>query len=236
MFYSFAVFGLDILTSEQIFGQEIKGQGSEVGERVILPDTTHYIEELSLKQEKRYPSAIFPKYNNYVKNPATFDATSKMLAPLSVLGMRVPKAGQVSTVLTANERSVVCYVLYRTAGAVLPQTFEPNLRQRYGVQLTIPDTVMSVAIVSSNGNVVTSLDTPVKYKIRVDYVNQQANPQCVRWMSNARISAGSWSREGCRTEYNDPWFYGQEDLHVNCTCSNRLGPVAVVLNREEFMV
>ena len=230
------VFGMDVLSTEQIIGQEIKSGGLE---KVVLPDTSRYIEEapagIVLNKEKlASTNAIFPKYNNYVKNPVLFDRTSKFFTPLSLLGIRLPSAElTVDRSSSETQRSVVSYAIYRTAGDILPQVFEPNLKQRYGVDLTLPSTMMSLAALSADGSVVTDqTDGPgVKYRIRVDYVNQRANPQCVHW----KAGSASWSREGCRTDFHDPWFYDQEDFHVNCTCSS-LGPVAVVMNKEEFMV
>lgn len=223
------VFGLDVLSTEQVYGREVKSAGLE---RVILPDTTHYIDEVQLPtiglQREPSVSAIFPKYNNYVKNPVLFDRTSKFFTPLDVLGIRTPAPG-------LDQRAVVSYVIYRTAGDVLPQHFESNLKQRYGVDLNLPSTVLGLAVLTSDGSVVTdSVDKPIKYRIRVDYVNQRAQPQCVQWKVVG--TKGVWSREGCRTEFFDPWTYDQEDFHVNCTCSHVNAPVAVVMNKEELMV
>ena len=234
------VFGLDILSSEQIYGQQeptVAGQN----ERIILPDTTHYIEEVPPSPiADSSVNVIFPKYNNYVKNPVLFDRTSKVLVPLSLLLTNQPPLDQVLVNSKmdsgSGERSVVGYAIFRTAGDILPQNFEPNLKQRYGVDLTVPSTVLSMAVLSSDGRVIVSSSgqhphVPVKYRLRVDYVNQRAQPQCVNW----KVDRATWSREGCRTEFHDPWFYDQEDFHVNCTCSST-GPVAVVMNKEEFMV
>lgn len=227
---------MDVLSSEQIIGHEIKTGALE---KVVLPDTSRYIEEgaVGVVSQERLATtnAIFPKYNNYVKNPVLFDRTSKFFAPLTLLGIQLPATGMTLSTRNDPQRSVVSYAIYRTAGDILPQIFETNLKQRYGVDLTLPSTMMGMAALSADGNIVQSQsDGPaVKYKIRVDYVNQRANPQCVHWKTTS--GKGVWSREGCRTDFHDPWFYDQEDFHVNCTCSS-LGPVAVAMNKEEFMV
>lgn len=229
---------MDVLSTEQIIGHEIKSAGLE---RVVLPDTTRYIEENNglASKESATTNAIFPKYNNYVKNPLLFDRTSKFFAPLNLLGIRLPAAGTIlsgrPTRSVETQRSVISYAIYRTAGDILPQSFENNLKQRYGVDLTLPSTLLAMAGLTADGQIISSLsDGPsIKYKIRVDYVNQRANPQCVHWKVTS--GKGAWSREGCRTDFHDPWFYDQEDFHVNCTCSS-LGPVAVAMNKEEFMV
>lgn len=233
------MFGLDVLSSEQIIGQELpRSRGQE---KVVLPDTSHYIETTATgiigKDRPLTASAIFPKYNNYVRNPAVFDLTSKFFAPLNMLGIRVPAAGETRSSNDAQQRAVVSYAIYRTAGDILPQTFDPKLRQRFGVDLSVPSTVMSLTALTADGSILAppSEGPGVKYRIRVDYVNQRANPQCVHWKAGESGQSGIWSREGCRTEFNDPWFYDHEDYHVNCTCSS-LGPVAVVMNKEEFMV
>lgn len=224
---------MDILSTEQIIGHQISTRSLE---RIILPDTSRYIEESPALGKERLAStnAIFPKYNNYVKNPVVFDRTSKFFVPLNLLAIRLPPPG---TTLPGAEaqRTVVSYAIYRTAGDILPQTFESNLKQRYGVDLTIPSTMMSLAALTADRTVLSDdMDgPPIKYRVRVDYVNQRANPQCVHW--KAVSGKGTWSREGCRTDFHDPWFYDQEDFHVNCTCSS-LGPIAVVMNKEEFMV
>lgn len=242
-----AVFGMDVLSTEQIIGQELKSGGLE---KIVIPDTSRYIEEASAgivnKERPASTNAIFPKYNNYVKNPVLFDRTSKFFTPLNLLGFRLPSAKKTTDRASSEtQRSVVSYAIYRTAGEILPQVFEPNLRQRYGVDLTLPSTTMGFAALSVDGNIVTDQpDGPaIKYRIRVDYVNQRANPQCVHWkptgsggglIPGPAVAKGAWSREGCRTDFHDPWFYDQEDFHVNCTCSS-LGPVAVVMNKEEFI-
>lgn len=229
------VFGMDILSTEQIIGHEIKPRSLE---KIVLPDTSRYIEESPALGTERLASinAIFPKYNNYVKNPVVFDRTSKFFVPLNLLAIRLPPAGTLVLAGAETQRTVVSYAIYRTAGDILPQVFESNLKQRYGVDLTIPSTMMGLAALTADGNVLSDDDLngpPIKYRIRVDYVNQRANPQCVHWKTVS--GKGTWSREGCRTDFHDPWFYDQEDFHVNCTCSS-LGPVAVVMNKEEFMV
>ena len=242
---------MDILTRNQVFGPEVSSApgASQMPhpEKVALPDTSHYIEQLaSAATDKRTLNAIFPKYNSYVKNPSVFDRTSKLFLPLkSLLGIDAAEPVKGSPVAaagasSAGPRSVVAYAIYRTAGDAMPRLFEANLKQRYGVELTVPSTVLSVAVLDSGGRVRSSgvLDAPVKYRIRVDHVNQQANPQCVHWKADdgdgSRGGGAAWSREGCRTEFNDPWSYDREDFHVNCTCPSA-GPVAVVMNREELM-
>ncbi|XP_045034928.1 protocadherin-like wing polarity protein stan isoform X2 [Daphnia magna] len=237
------VFGMDLLSTEQIIGHESKSSGLE---KIVLPDTSRYLEEGSAGVNKERPSsanAIFPKYNNYVKNPVLFDRTSKFFTPLNLLGFRLPSSQKTTDRSNAEtQRSVVSYAIYRTAGEILPQVFEANLRQRYGVDLTLPSTTMGLAALSVDGNIISDEPDgpPIKYRIRVDYVNQRANPQCVHWKptgsggAGSALAKGAWSREGCRTDFHDPWFYDQEDFHVNCTCSS-LGPVAVVMNKEEFI-
>ncbi len=235
IFFFFTVLGLDLLSTEQVYGHQVKSSGQE---RVVLPDTSHYIEELQMQtigDQKYKPiiSAIFPKYNNYVKNPALFDRTSKFFAPLDLLGIRTPADSSPNQ----QERSVVSYIIYRTAGDILPQNFEANLKQRYGVDLTLPSTTLGLAILDSEGNILNeSIEKPIKYRIRVDYVNQRVQPQCVHWKAHGNQGRGTWSREGCRTEFHDPWTYDQEDVHVNCTCSHANAPVSVIMNKEEFLV
>ena len=225
---------MDVLNTEQVYGlQQLSPAGHE---KVVLPDTTHYIEQVQLQTigtsaKESSVNAIVPKYNNYVKNPVLFDRTSKFSVPLDLLGIQPPESVQM------DQRSVVSYLIYRTAGDILPQHFDPILKQRYGVDLTLPSTVLGLAVLSSDGNVaLESTDRPVKYRIRVDYVNQRANPQCVHWKASGNHGKGTWSREGCRTEFHDPWTYDREDFHVNCTCSHVNSPISVVMNKEEMMV
>ena len=225
---------MDILTPSQLFDSDTRVPSSliELQGSNILSSASHFVEESSRQIQGKMLSIIFPKYNNYLKNPSLFDKTSKFFIPLDILKVSYKNGLDNSNATSDFRRSVVAYCIYRTAGVILPQTFDSHLKQRYGVELNIPSTVMSAVILTSEGHVLTSTtETPIKYRIRVDYVNQRANPQCVHWKSDSH-GRGLWTRENCWTEFSDPWVYNQEDYHVNCTCSS-LGPTTVIMNKEE---
>jgi cadherin EGF LAG seven-pass G-type receptor 1 len=223
---------MDVITPSQLFGSDTRVPSSliELQESNILSSASHFVEESSRQIQGKMLSIIFPKYNNYLKNPSLFDKTSKFFIPIDMLNLSYKKG--IDNPTSDLRRSVVAYCIYRTAGVILPQGFDSNLKQRYGVELNIPSTVMSAVILTSEGEVLaSSTETPIKYRIRVDYVNQRANPQCVHWKSGSN-GKGLWTRENCWTEFSDPWVYNQEDYHVNCTCSS-LGPTTVIMNKEE---
>lgn len=98
------VIGVDVVTSESIYGFEISQLNrynieSYTTERVVLPDTSSFIhspiQTLSYygngktnKNKKQSSQTVsFPKYNNYVKNKNKFDKYTRVLLPLDLIGI-----------------------------------------------------------------------------------------------------------------------------------------------------
>ncbi|XP_037087761.1 LOW QUALITY PROTEIN: protocadherin-like wing polarity protein stan, partial [Pollicipes pollicipes] len=77
---------------------------------------------------------------------------------------------------------------------------------------------------------------PVRLQLRTDRLSAKSNPQCVRWQHNVDGS-GYWTRQGCKTEYMEPWQYQGNFTYVNCTCSH-LSSFAVLMDdpSAEFLI
>lgn len=101
LFFSSVVIGVDIVTSESIYGFEPTqltryNIESYTTERVVLPDTSAFVHSPiqpgyygNGKKSKKPsgPTVSFPKYNNYVKNKNKFDKFTRILLPLDLLGI-----------------------------------------------------------------------------------------------------------------------------------------------------
>lgn len=120
--------GLDIVTSESLFGYETTeykedptlstARPSEADRKVILPDTSAFLSSPA----HLGPSISFPKYNNYIADPSRFDPHSKIQVPLSTLGIKPLIQGELNVKNSLNNRkAVLSYVQYRELGTLLPQ-------------------------------------------------------------------------------------------------------------------
>lgn len=128
MLNSFAVLGLDVVTSESLFGYETveytedpsasTSRPGEADQKVIIPDTSGF-----LSSPVHFgPSISFPKYNNYMPDPNRFDPHSKIRVPLSVLGIKPVMQGELNVKKSlVNRKAVLSYVQYKQLGALLPQ-------------------------------------------------------------------------------------------------------------------
>lgn len=123
------VLGLDVVTSESLFGYEAAeyipedptlstARPSEADRKVILPDTSDF-----LSTPAHFgPSISFPKYNNYMADPSKFDPHSKIQVPLSTLGIKPLVQGELNVKNSLNNRkAVLSYVQYKELGTLLPQ-------------------------------------------------------------------------------------------------------------------
>lgn len=120
--------GLDIVTSESLFGYEAveykedptlsTTRPMEADRKVILPDTSAF-----LSSSTHFgPSISFPKYNNYMADPSRFDPHSKIQVPLNTLGIKPLIQGELNVKNSLNNRkAVLSYVQYKELGALLPQ-------------------------------------------------------------------------------------------------------------------
>lgn len=124
------VLGLDIVTSESLFGYETAeykedptlstARPSEADRKVILPDTSAF-----LSSSTHFgPSISFPKYNNYMADPSRFDPHSKIQVPLNTLGIKPLVQGELNVKNSlSNRKAVLSYVQYKELGALLPQRY-----------------------------------------------------------------------------------------------------------------
>lgn len=122
--------GLDVVTSESLFGYEAveykedlslsTARPVEADRKVVLPDTSAF-----LSSSTHFgPSISFPKYNNYMADPRRFDPHSKIQVPLNTLGIKSLMQGELNVKNSLNNRkAVLSYVQYKELGALLPQRY-----------------------------------------------------------------------------------------------------------------
>lgn len=120
--------GLDVVTSESLFGYEAAeykedltlstARPAEANRKVILPDTSAF-----LSSSTHFgPSISFPKYNNYMADPKKFDPHSKIQVPLNTLGIKPLMQGELNVKNSlSNRKAVLSYVQYKELGSLLPQ-------------------------------------------------------------------------------------------------------------------
>ena len=153
MKYFILVLGLDIITPESVFGYEPDNIPSTLGdqtyttERVILPDTSQFLQNSPTLSQISGPIISFPKYNNYLQDVSKFDKYSKIMVPLKLLGIKPLEMGELITKHTLPENgAVLSYAEYRQAGALLPNVFDDSVVRRWGVDITIGSPLTSVSI------------------------------------------------------------------------------------------
>lgn len=146
-------FGLDVVTTESLFGYEPHqlneyhrktGKSNQfTTESVILPDTSAFLTH-SVKT-KGGPTVSFPKYNNYVLDKSKFDRYTKVQVPLDMLGITPPESNEV-TLSHSNNRAIIAYAQYKDAGNLFPNNFDETITRRWGVDIQIGTPVLSLAI------------------------------------------------------------------------------------------
>lgn len=157
--------GLDIVTTESLFGYEPqllhssvaykKGKSNQyTTESVVIPDTSAFLQHSS---KQRIPTISFPKYNNYMQDKSKFDRHSRVLVPLDMLGILPPEKGEVSTALRQN-RAIIGYTQYKDIGELFPMAFDDTVTRRYGVDVEIASSVLSLTILVPSLNVDSSID------------------------------------------------------------------------------
>lgn len=120
--------GLDVVTSESLFGYEAveykedftlsTARPVEADRKVILPDTSAFL----TSSTHFGPSISFPKYNNYMADPSKFDPHSKIQVPLNTLGIKPLMQGELNVKNSLNnQKAVLSYVQYKELGDLLPQ-------------------------------------------------------------------------------------------------------------------
>lgn len=90
---------------------------------------------------------MFPKYNNYIKDPETWDPYTKILVPTSLLGIPNLTPGEVRLGNKNSELSaVLSYALYRKAGLLYEDVYDETVTKRWGIQLRVGSHVLSFAV------------------------------------------------------------------------------------------
>ncbi|KAJ9579827.1 hypothetical protein L9F63_004533, partial [Diploptera punctata] len=236
------VLGLDVVTSESLFGYESTSKEMLVsvpatgisGERVVLPDTSQFLQP----PIQNSPMLAFPKYNNYLLDRDKFDVSSRILVPLHLLGIKPLQEGELTTKhsFQGNGRAVLSYTQYKEVGSLLPNRYDETISRRWGVELRVGSPVVSLAILVPVEDDKTQdsgpLPAPVLLRLWLNNdfqpLTPRANPQCVHW-STAR-GFGEWSRAGCQTEVPEDWHVSvTKPFLVNCTC-NHLSTFAVLVD------
>ncbi|XP_045101942.1 protocadherin-like wing polarity protein stan isoform X7 [Portunus trituberculatus] len=230
------IFGMDTVSAEELYGYSqsgfVVGHDDRV-DHVIIPETSSLV-------DKTYPSqgqasVIVPKYNNYLRNQQVWAHANNIRIPLSLLGIPDIKRDETSTTgVLGNTRAVVSYVVFRSLGALLPESYSTNVEQRWGVGLAVRSPVLTVAVHTSHSGLLdTTLEVDVRLRFRLGHVGRRSNPQCVTWIVKPDTGEGLWTREGCETGVPEPGF-GEfvNDTFINCTC-NHLSSFAVILNDAE---
>ncbi|XP_024946918.1 protocadherin-like wing polarity protein stan isoform X2 [Cephus cinctus] len=223
------ILGLDIVTSESLFGYELveykedlslsTARPSEADKKVILPDTSTFLSSPA----HLGPSISFPKYNNYMPDTNRFDKYSKIQVPLNLLGIKPPANDELNVKNSLNNRkAVLSYVQYKELGSLLPKRYDDSVAMRWGVEIAVGSPVVTVSVLVPSENGYESLtgiplQSPVQIRLWLsenDSFKTRTNPQCVHW-STAR-GIGEWSRLGCTTEIDDTTL--TPDSIVNCSC------------------
>ncbi|XP_043461123.1 protocadherin-like wing polarity protein stan isoform X2 [Leptopilina heterotoma] len=223
------VLGLDVITSESLYGFEAMEYKEDLtvstprpfdaDKKVVLPDTSAFLTSPNHLGQ----SVSFPKYNNYMADPKKFDPYTKVHVPVKLLGIKTVDHGDLNVKNSLNGgKAILSYVQYRELGALLPRRFDDSVTVRWGVEVAVgsPIITVSVLIPSESGYKSLSgvpLQSPVQVRLWLsedDGSKRRTNPQCVHW-STAR-GFGEWSRMGCTTEMDDTNI--KEGRMVNCSC------------------
>lgn len=149
----FSVLGLDIITPESVFGYETDSSpifsldSNYATEKVVIPDTSQFLQNAVNVPLSQGPLVAFPKYNNYLQDKAKFDTYSKMLFPLKLLGIKPLEYGELTTKHSLSEsKAVLSYVQYKQAGLLFPTLYDDSVVRRWGVDVTIGSPLISVSV------------------------------------------------------------------------------------------
>lgn len=163
------VLGLDIVTSESLFGYEPDAlseyhktkylkPNAYTTESVILPDTSSFLHH-SAKQK---PVITFPKYNNYIQDVNKFDKHTKILVPLNMLGITPPDNNEVKYE-NSDYRAIVAYAQYKEVGKLIPELFDETITRRWGVDVELASPILTLAIlIPSTENDEKQIEIPYK--------------------------------------------------------------------------
>lgn len=147
------VMGLDVITPESLYGYELEklvpvlpSQESFPVESVMLPDTSHFLEETE-NLHFQGPLIAFPKYNNYLLDKSKFDQNSRILIPLSLLGINPVQKDEILTKHSLSDNgAVLSYAQYKEAGTLIPKQYDESVVRRWGVDIIIGSPLISVSV------------------------------------------------------------------------------------------
>lgn len=162
----FAVLGLDIITTESLYGyepQQLFATDSQTlnqftTERIILPDTSAFLKSVIVDgnyfTETNPPNRAtitnmiaFPKYNNYMQDHQKFDPFTKFLIPLDLLGINTPESGEITFKhVMSDSRAVVSYAQYREIGDLFPTRYDESVIRRWGIDIMLGSPILSISI------------------------------------------------------------------------------------------
>lgn len=142
-----------MITPESLYGYESEtvpifpNDHTFTTERVILPDTSNFLEHSPSYMTSPGPLVSFPKYNNYLQDKTKFDTHSRVLVPLKLLGIKPIEKGELITKHTLSDTgAVVSYAQYKQAGTLFPEVYDASVVRRWGVDITIGSPLISVSI------------------------------------------------------------------------------------------
>lgn len=145
--------GLDIITPESIFGYEtdstpfLPNNVNYVTERVVIPDTSQFLQNGPNTPQSQGPIVSFPKYNNYIQDHSKFDIDSKIFVPLKLLGIQQLEAGELTTKHSLSEsKAVLSYAQYKQAGLLFPAKYDDSVVRRWGIDITVGSPLISVSV------------------------------------------------------------------------------------------
>lgn len=220
--------GLDIVTAESLFGYEPQllhnkarnGKANQyTTESVIIPDTSAFLQHSS---KQRIPTISFPKYNNYIQDKSKFDRHSRVLVPLDMLGIMPPEKDEISLSIK-NYRAIIGYTQYKDVGTLFPFTFDDSVTRRWGVDVKIATSVLSLTIlVPSFGNF-DKLDDSAKQmermKVAPGFDNQidenhppMVNPDDIKITVHDMTEQDDFSRSSPDTNVFDPEISLPEEI------------------------
>lgn len=142
-----------MITPESLYGYESEAvpvfpsDHTFTTERVILPDTSNFLEHPPPFLRSPGPLVSFPKYNNYLQDKTKFDVHSRVLVPLKLLGIKpIAKDELITKHSLSDAGAVVSYAQYKQAGALFPEVYDASVVRRWGVDITIGSPLISVSI------------------------------------------------------------------------------------------
>lgn len=172
------VLGLDIVTTESLFGYQPQ-QLSEffkekshhhsnqfTTESVVLPDTSSFLQHVPAQK----PMISFPKYNNYMQNKHKFDHHTRFMVPLEMLGISAPEDGNdlihsTTSQMNDKHRAIISYAQYKDMGALYDSAFDETITRRWGVDVKIATPILSLTILVPSTNEQLKSNTDNNYNL-----------------------------------------------------------------------